>query len=393
MTKALEFTATSREVFPTSPQDAGVQGDDNAVEVRFMMDDTLASADWLYRWEFVDGNGRMDTTETFTVMPESVYTYTSVPLRRAWTQAGGVGELRLVISELNEDGEEQVTMYTQPARLRFASRGGTPMPEGEAERGLTELIEQAKQQTGNAAAAAEEAEKATEKAAAATQAAQETAVSAQEMAGKANTATASANTAAESAIVATAAANQAAEQARIASAEARQAVNDIDITMEIGTVKTGKSGEQAQVGNSGQGQHAVLDFVLPKGDPGPQGAPGPTGAQGVQGPKGEQGIQGPKGEQGIPGPQGVPGPQGLQGETGQRGPQGVPGAQGPEGPQGIQGLKGEPGERGEAVISHIDLGMFAMQIKADGHLYIYTNEGQSPPPLSINEQGHLIYTI
>ena len=42
MTKALEFTATSREVFPTSPQDAGVQGDDNAVEVRFMMDDTLA---------------------------------------------------------------------------------------------------------------------------------------------------------------------------------------------------------------------------------------------------------------------------------------------------------------------------------------------------------------
>ena len=331
-----------------------MQGDHNAVIVRFQIDSTLASDEYHYRWEFVDGNGRMDTTDSFQITVDDTYAYISVPLIQAWTAAGGIGEIRLVVSKLNEEGEEEITLYTKGAKLRFASRGGLPMQEKEAARGLTELIDQVKQQAGNAATAAEEARAAAENAENAAEMAETTAeaaaLQAQEKAeeahtaaetarfaaNKAATAAASANSATDIAIAATASASQAAEQARIAAEEALQAAENIDVTIEVGTVKTGEPGEQAKVENSGKGQHAVLNFVLPQGEPGPQGAVGPAGKQGIQG---------------------------LQ------------------------------GERGEAVISSIDLGMFAMQIKADGHLYICVADGQNPPPLSINDLGHLIYTV
>lgn len=411
MTRTVDFIATDQSVTPSSPQDGGVQGDHNAVIVRFRIDSTLASDEYHYRWEFLDGNGRMDTTDSFQITVDDTYAYISVPLIQAWTAAGGIGEIRLVVSKLNEEGEEEITLYTKGAKLRFASRGGLPMQEKEAVRGLTELIDQVKQQAGNAATAAEEARAAAENAENAAEMAEMTAetaaLQAQEKAEEAHTAAetarsaannaataaASANNAINIAIAATASANQAADQARIATEEALQAAENIDITIEVGTVKTGEPGEQAKVDNSGKGQHAVLDFVLPKGEPGPQGAVGPSGKQGIQGPQGEPGPQGPPGKQGSQGIQGIPGPQGPKGEPGSQGPQGAPGEQGPRGEQGIQGPKGEQGERGTAVISSIDLGMFAMQIKADGHLYICVADGQSPPPLSINDLGHLIYTI
>ena len=49
-------------------------------------------------------------------------------------------------------------------------------------------------------------------------------------------------------------------------------------TVEIGTVTRG---EEAAVTNVGSGTHAVLDFVLPKGDKGDTGATGPAGEDGV----------------------------------------------------------------------------------------------------------------
>ena len=85
---------------------------------------------------------------------------------------------------------------------------------------------------------------------------------------------------------------------------------------------------------------------------------------------------------------GSTGPQGVQGEKGETGPQG---------PQGIQGEKGEKGDKGDpgtpGVVTEIDLGFFVMQIKEDGNLYIITNGSESPPPLKINEDGDLIYTV
>lgn len=70
-------------------------------------------------------------------------------------------------------------------------------------------------------------------------------------------------------------------------------------TIEVGSVTTGAAGSSVIITNSGSPSSAVLDFVIPKGDPGiglqgPVGPPGPS----VQGPPGIQGIQG---IQGIPG--------------------------------------------------------------------------------------------
>lgn len=155
-------------------------------------------------------------------------------------------------------------------------------------------------------------------------------------------------------------------------------------TVEIGTVT---KGDVASVTNVGDDTHAILDFVLPKGDKGDtgekgdQGDLGPRGAtftpsvdmetgmltwtndaampnpepvnirgpEGPQGQKGDTGAQGPKGDKGDTGPQGQTGPQGVQGEkgdTGDVGPQGPPGETGPAGPQGEQGPTGAQGPQG-----------------------------------------------
>lgn len=90
-------------------------------------------------------------------------------------------------------------------------------------------------------------------------------------------------------------------------------------TVSIGTVTTGPAGSAAAVTNSGTTENAVLNFTIPRGDKGEDGAKGEQGPQGEPGPKGETGPQGPQGIQGV------------QGEQGATGPQGPAGAQGPAG--------------------------------------------------------------
>jgi glycerophosphoryl diester phosphodiesterase len=102
----------------------------------------------------------------------------------------------------------------------------------------------------------------------------------------------------------------------------------------------------------------VLDFVLPRGEVGPQGPQGiqgevgPQGDKGDKGDKGDTGEQGPQGVQGEVGPvgpqgeQGIQGVQGEKGDTGDTGPQGPQGDTGPQGPQGVQGEKGDKGDTG-----------------------------------------------
>lgn len=153
-------------------------------------------------------------------------------------------------------------------------------------------------------------------------------------------------------------------------------------TVEIGTVT---KGDAASVTNVGDETHAIFDFVLPRGDTGPQGPqgekgePGGTGPQGPQGERGETGPQGPQGEKGEPGDgfkilgyyasvseleAAVPAPAvGDAYGIGEAAPysiciwsgsawvdngsiQGPAGPQGPQGTQGPQGEKGEPGETG-----------------------------------------------
>lgn len=169
-------------------------------------------------------------------------------------------------------------------------------------------------------------------------------------------------------------------------------------TVAIGSVA---KGDEASVINSGSETHAVLDFVLPKGDAGEQGPKGETGdigprgatftpaldAEGVLSWTNDAGFENPapvsvRGPQGTQGETGAEGPQGPKGDTGERGAQGwtftpsvdtagnlswtndgslanpetvnIMGPQGPQGPQGTkgdtgaQGPKGEKGDQGEA---------------------------------------------
>lgn len=169
-------------------------------------------------------------------------------------------------------------------------------------------------------------------------------------------------------------------------------------TVAIGSVA---KGDEASVINSGSETHAVLDFVLPKGDAGEQGPKGETGdigprgatftpaldAEGVLSWTNDAGFENPapvsvRGPQGQQGETGAEGPQGPKGDTGERGAQGwtftpsvdtegnlswtndgslanpetvnIMGPQGPQGPQGTkgdtgaQGPKGEKGDQGEA---------------------------------------------
>lgn len=61
-------------------------------------------------------------------------------------------------------------------------------------------------------------------------------------------------------------------------------------TMQVGSVTTGEEGTQASVTNSGTSTAAVLEFVIPRGNTGPQGPVGPQGPEGPQGPAGQSGI-------------------------------------------------------------------------------------------------------
>lgn len=74
---------------------------------------------------------------------------------------------------------------------------------------------------------------------------------------------------------------------------------------------------------------------------------------------------------------------------------GPQGATGPQGPQGIQGPKGDKGDKGDAGEGgvQIDTNAFCLFSVRDGHLICTYQDGQEKPNFSINEDGHLIYTI
>ena len=114
---------------------------------------------------------------------------------------------------------------------------------------------------------------------------------------------------------------------------------------------------------------------------------------GPQGPRGLQGVKGEKGDTGPAGPQGVQGIQGIQGPAGPQGPQGDVGPQGPQGIQGPKGDKGDTGEQGPSGVQVSASGFYVFSVNAEGHLICQYNDSDTPPDVSINEEGHLILNI
>lgn len=121
------------------------------------------------------------------------------------------------------------------------------------------------------------------------------------------------------------------------------------------------------------GNPTVVDFGLPQGPTGPKGATGATGPKGDTGPRGAAGLNG------------AAGPAGKDGATGPQGPQGV------QGPKGEKGDKGEPGESG--VVTQIGAGLFGVSVRPNGDLVLTYADGTDKPPLSLDSNKNLIYTI
>ncbi len=101
-------------VTPITPQNGGVQGEENATMAvfRFGEESPLADSALQLYIECMDNAGGYDKTPPLTVMDGQV----SVPVPLAWTQYGGISTLRLVGEQ---DGN---ILYTLEGRLRFASR-------------------------------------------------------------------------------------------------------------------------------------------------------------------------------------------------------------------------------------------------------------------------------
>ncbi|HJD22838.1 MAG TPA: hypothetical protein H9694_01700 [Firmicutes bacterium] len=224
--RTVTFAALPDQVSPCTPQDAGVQGDHQATAVVFELDPSLVSADYCYRWEFVDGNGQMDTMETFTLTSEQ--SQASVALPRAWTMAGGIAEIRLVISQLDPEGEEQLTLYTLAGKLRFDSREGRLIHGREVVRGLTPLIVRAQQAADDAAEAAEDAREQAEAITGAEERADAAAVLANAAAQRGETAADQAEAAVSAANTAASAASTAAQQANTAAQQVNGIIGQYD---------------------------------------------------------------------------------------------------------------------------------------------------------------------
>ena len=145
------------------------------------------------------------------------------------------------------------------------------------------------------------------------------------------------------------AANTAAGKAISAASGAQKVANDVQKKLDNGEF-VGAQGPKGEKGDTGaQGPRGE------KGDTGERGPQGEMGATGPQGPKGETGAigpQGPRGETGATGPQG---PKGKDGEVTfesltdeqKASLRGEPGAKGEKGEKGDPGAKGEKGEKGD----------------------------------------------
>lgn len=176
------------------------------------------------------------------------------------------------------------------------------------------------------------------------------------------------------------------QESRETAKQVQELEEEIQTKLESGAFKgeKGDTGAKGDKGDQGQkGDKGNVGPVGPTGETGPIGPTGNTGPAGPTGPSGEKGDKGGRGEKGERGDTGATGARGLPGETGAKGEKGDKGDTGPQGPAGPKGDDG--------IVSSIDMGMFAMLVR-DGHLYMLTDDGQTPPPLKILD-GRLKYVI
>ncbi len=116
------------------------RGDSNSTLISFQLSEKLASESYKYRAEFTDGMGAFLTSDFLSLTGTDVKTV-DIPVPREWTQAGGAGEVRLVISELDALNNELHTVFSAVGRVYFASRSsGSDSDMRVLHHGLSSLI-------------------------------------------------------------------------------------------------------------------------------------------------------------------------------------------------------------------------------------------------------------
>ena len=117
MVRSVNFTVDEKlHVLPSSPQAAGVQGDDGATKVYFVLpsDDKLSGfRSYDFYLEMVDAAGNYDISDKLTVGTDGKVGYA---LPAAWTQCGGLIQLRLVAKSGSE------IAYTFAGQITVAKR-------------------------------------------------------------------------------------------------------------------------------------------------------------------------------------------------------------------------------------------------------------------------------
>ena len=264
------FHVTPEGIEPSGPQPAGIQGEHNATEVKFQLDEALVKDGYFYRFEFVDGTGGMYTTDFVTPEGNAV----AVKIPAAWTASGGCGTLRLCVAELSEDYQEEMVVLSFAGRLLFSGRDSTSPLYSYYEPGLSGLIESTHAAAENANTAADEAREAAQGADEAAEAAQQAKAAADSAAQGARDAEADAEAAAAEARKAKADADassadavQAAEEAREAAGEAGRAADAADEA----------AADASAVAQTVQNKLDAGEFKGEKGDKGDQGDPGVSG--------------------------------------------------------------------------------------------------------------------
>ena len=153
--KTIEYEINLAGITPAEEQFGGTQGDHNVTEIKFLLAQELfdalglnaADQKIMYRFDVYDGEGGIWQSEPIQLTEKPM----SVKLQERHTRFGGKVTVYLVITELSEDNETQIELYSFPAVARLKNRPDGVYQDGENYESVTSLAQKAK----NSAVAAE----------------------------------------------------------------------------------------------------------------------------------------------------------------------------------------------------------------------------------------------
>ena len=110
------FQVSDNLITPSTPQDAGMQGDHNATRIVFLLPQDLISEQFKYTLTYIDGNG----AEYPTDLLEGVHGQVSYFIPRIWSIAGGTANVYLNVAVIKENGDAEFIYHSRPGKLLYS---------------------------------------------------------------------------------------------------------------------------------------------------------------------------------------------------------------------------------------------------------------------------------